>query len=515
MILGDPGLGKTVLTESLGAQPNMTYCPAGKFVRAANPHGLIGAGERIVVDGLDEIASARPGAGVDEVLRQLSAMGNPPFILSCREADWRGASDRTQIRQDYRAEPVLLHLQPFNFQDAQAFLLNAFPGVDPAPVLDHLLSRGLDGLYENPLTLRLLGEVAQEQGPLPDSRAELLERSCHVMLSEENPLHQVAPHAHVRPEDLLLAAGAICAVQLLCDRIGVFAGPPAHAPEGWVNVGEVVALPFGGAARDALRTRLFRAEGEHRFTHVHRVVAEYLGAAWLARCVGEGRSERRMFSLFRPGDGVPTSLRGLHAWIGHFNGVLAYRCIAADPYAVLRYGDAETMGLEQARALLAALKELSQVDPYFASEEWGRHRASGLMRPELRDDIHAIVTAPDRNLHLSVLVLNAMVGTDLARQLVPVLDSIMFDPEQVLEERSCAAEALRASGSIDAADAAPTPAARLGRREVSSARMRIPHRGQSEHGVECDQYRDRSGAFADYRERHTRIGWNGRHGYPR
>ena len=70
------------------------------------------------------------------------------------------------------------------------------------------------------------------------------------------------------------------------------------------------------------------------------------------------------------------------------------------------------------------------------------------MHLALRDDILDIVTAPYRNRHLSVLVLNAMVGTDLATELAPVLESITFDPTRGLDERSCAAESLRASGSI-------------------------------------------------------------------
>ena len=121
---------------------------------------------------------------------------------------------------------------------------------------------------------------------------------------------------------------------------------------------------------------------------------------------------------------------------------------------MLRYGDAETIGVEQARALLAALKGLAQADPFFTSEDWGWHRAAGLTRPELRDDIHAIITAPDRNLHLSVLVLNAMVGTELGIELAPMVHSIMFDSDRVLDERLCAVDALPDSGSIDDTDAA-------------------------------------------------------------
>ena len=91
VILGDPGIGKSVLTQTLGAQPGMRYCCAGTFYRAERPEALIAQGERIIVDGLDEIASSTPGGSVDSVLRQLSRMGSPPFVLSCREADWRGA----------------------------------------------------------------------------------------------------------------------------------------------------------------------------------------------------------------------------------------------------------------------------------------------------------------------------------------------------------------------------------------------------------------------------------------
>ena len=319
VILGDPGIGKSFLAESLGDQPGMKYCHAGSFRRNRRPEALVAHGERIVVDGLDEIASSTPGGAVDAILTQLSRMGNPPFILTCREADWRGAADRIQIEDDYQTTPLLLHLQPFSRDDARAFLLDRFPGLDAIEILDQLAGRGLDGFYQNPLTLRLLGEVVQETGMLPERRAELLERACAVMLREENSRYHDRPHAHRTDEELLLAAGAICAVQVLCARSGVYAGRYADTPDDCVSVADIAPLPFGEAADDARRTRLFQAEGELQFTHIHRVVAEYLGAKWLARCFESGRSERRIFSLFRSGDGVPTSLRGLHAWMAHFN----------------------------------------------------------------------------------------------------------------------------------------------------------------------------------------------------
>lgn len=446
VILGDPGMGKTELTRELGLQPGMTYVRAGKFARSANPRSLIAGSDRVIVDGLDEIASAAPGSAVEAVLTQLSAIGHPSFVLSCREADWLGAADRARIEEDYGVAAVLLHLRPFTREDAHAFLSGKIPGIDADGLLDSLEQRGLEGLYGNPLTLGMLGEVATVTGALPETRARLFEAACYVMLTEFSDPHDADPHAHLGQDELLLAAGAICAAQVLCGVGGVHTGSRRNAPEDCLRLVDIATLPFGEYASLAVKTRLFRAEGENRFTHVHRVVAEYLGAYWLVRCFENGVSEKRVFALLRQGEGVPTSLRGLHAWMAHFSESLSRRSINADPYAVLRYGDAETLSLNQARALLAALKKLSGEDPYFWSEDWGRHPARGLMRPELRDDILGIIQPRGSHTQLSVFLLESMTGSDVVHELAPNLEAIVFDPDR------CFAERLHASGALHSAE---------------------------------------------------------------
>ena len=446
VILGDPGLGKTELAEALGSQPGLVWVRAGKFVRTADPAASVAEGERIVIDGLDEIASPEPGSAVASVLVRLSAMGKPPFILTCREADWLGAADRIKIEDDYSTAPMVLRLQPFTHDDAREFLLHVFPGVHVDALLDHLEARGLEVLIGNPLTLRMLGEVAAKDSRLPETRSELFDRACRVMLEERNPRHDTASHVLKTEDELLLAAGAICAALLLCDRLGTYAGPTRKTPEGCLNVAELKGLRHGKAAEDARRTRLFRAEGENRFVPVHRVIAEYLGAKWLANCFEEGVSERRIFGLLQAGEGVPTSLRGLHAWIAHFSEALSFRCIAADPYAIVRYGDAETLGPGQARALLCALKRLSDSDPYFRSGDWDRHPASSLMRIELREDVRTILDDAGRHRQLSILLLEAMAGTELAHALAPTLRAILYDRNRLYDERHCALLAWRDAG---------------------------------------------------------------------
>ena len=105
----------------------------------------------------------------------------------------------------------------------------------------------------------------------------------------------------------------------------------------------------------------------------------------------------------------------------------------------------KSFGLEQARALLAALKKLSEEDPYFRSEDWGRHPASGLMRTELKDDILAIIGTPRSHTHLTILLIDAMAGTALAEELAPTLDTILFDQDRYLQRavRRCRCDAHR------------------------------------------------------------------------
>ncbi len=169
------------------------------------PHSLLVDCERIIVDGLDKISSAVPGSAVDSDLEKLSALGKPSFILSCREVDWMGAADRIKIEDDCGACPVLLRLRPFSREDAVIFLSSELPDVDAEVVLDDLTGRGIKAFYENPLTLRLLGEVVQAEGQLPETRARLFDRACRVMLEEQNPRHHIFSHVQKSEEELLLA----------------------------------------------------------------------------------------------------------------------------------------------------------------------------------------------------------------------------------------------------------------------------------------------------------------------
>lgn len=447
VILGDPGLGKTELTKKIALALDSNRIPGGTFYRTSNVERLIKPGtSRVIVDGLDEIASSSGVVAVDEVLRKLSQLGNPNFIISCRSADWQGSTDRYKIRSDYGSDPVTLLLQPFSRNEASTFLSGYGAALDAEQILSHLSSRDLDELYGNPLTLNLIGALAQEGRGLPNSRAELFGKACELLTTEVNEAHLKDENAQANREKLLLSAGTLFAHLILSGSTGIADMPPGSAPQGYVPISEFSDIADAPLAAASIRTQLFQSAGENLFVPFHRVIAEFLGARWLSHSSSEKNlSRRRVFQGLTFAGGVPTSFRGLHAWLAYFNPAVADECIKNDPYGVLRYGEPDQFPDSRAKLLLHSLAALVKDDPYFRSEDWGARSITGLARPKLKSEIVSLIKNKNNHYHLSSLILQALPGSSLAHTIAPQLVSITKNDRAAYVERINAAQALIAS----------------------------------------------------------------------
>ncbi|MCP6423375.1 hypothetical protein NL463_29115, partial [Klebsiella pneumoniae] len=82
--------------------------------------------------------------------------------------------------------------------------------------------------------------------------------------------------------------------------------------------------------------------------YCHRRIGEYLGARWLAKQCSTVLKRKRLLALFHSHDIVPSSLRGLHAWLATHHGDLAADVIGKDPMGVIEYGDADSLDRAQA-----------------------------------------------------------------------------------------------------------------------------------------------------------------------
>jgi hypothetical protein len=477
VLLGDPGMGKTELMGKLAVQLGTERISAGAFVRNAKPEKL--PRPPFVIDGLDELAASTGASAVDEVLKKLSALDTPQFVLSCRAMDWQGSADRQKILEDYGTAPITLQLEPLSRDDAKAILAN-WKGIDPEGLLKALEAQGLSDFYKNPLTLNLTAEIAATGEGLPSGRADLLTRASEILCFEDNEQHAQTPAAKASTAAMLDSAGAAFAHILLTGSVGVADRTPRDTPDGFLCQSDLQGLPNAPLVNEALRTRLFQSSGEKLFTPYHRVIAEFLAARWLGNRFNAGLSGRRIEQLLTYSKGIPTSLRGLHAWYGYFAPRVKQRCIQLDPYGMLRYGDPDKLSVPDAKYLLTQLAALAEEDPYFRSEDWSRQAVASIVRPELRGEILTLLKSPDRPVHLSTVILESLPGTALADEIAPELEALVLDTSAPYVERSNAVDVLvEGKAKIDW----PRVIATLNRGAVSDNR-RLAIETMGEAGVE-------------------------------
>jgi len=442
ILLGEPGMGKSELMRELGRRFEVEIVTAIRFLNAKNPVKLVPAEKPLLIDGLDEAMSRREGDAVDEILAQLEEAGSPSFILSCRSREWQ-ARGMANLSRLYGEEPHILTLEPFDRGEALAFLLARNSSVNADDVLDHLTSHSLEDLYRNPLTLGLMGRVAESDVQLPATRAALFERVCSLIWPEHDPDRQNEGLAQLAQDEALASAGVIAAGLLLGGAEAATAAGAAQVQHGDIRLADLEGLPSGKASRAIFSSKLFCSVGPWRAKPIHRVIAEFLGARWLASQAATPRGQRRLLAQLHGSGGVPASLRGLHAWLAYHSSAMAERVIRQDPYGVLRYGESNSLSPHLADCLFEALCRLADEDPYFRAVDLDRKTAAGLMIPALKHKIEANIASATSNAQLRSLLIEGLRGTQLAAELADTLELIVLAPKRFYRERHDAAAALR------------------------------------------------------------------------
>ncbi|MDP9412507.1 MAG: ATP-binding protein [Pseudomonadota bacterium] len=441
VVLGEPGMGKSELLRELGRRLDIEPVSAIRFLLSKKPERFVTPGKPLLIDGLDEAMARRERDSVDAVLAQLEDAGSPDFVLSCRSREWQ-ARGESNLRQLYGADPKLFSLEPLHCDEAAEFLASRHPGADVTHVLSHLDAHGLSDLYRNPLTLGLMGRVAETDTALPASRGALFQRVCTLIWSEHNLERQDLGLAQLTEADALSSVGAVCAALLLGGAEAVSIAGAAELHERDLRIADIALLPGAGAAPTVFSSKLFQSFGSSRIKPIHRVIAEYLGARWLARQVDSPRKQRRLLAQLQGSGGVPASLRGLHAWLAYHGPALAEHVIAADPYGVLRYGEPNALSLRQAEILFHSLEALARDNPWFRSNDWDSRTAAGLMVPGLKPRIDAVIGSAESNAHLRSLLIEGLNGSPLAGELADSLEAVVISPVRFYREREDAAEAL-------------------------------------------------------------------------
>ena len=359
VLLGEAGSGKTTaFVGESGDGAGYCYVTARHFIRRDPGSHPEWKRKTLFIDGLDEqrAGGGDPREPLDEILRRIERLGQPRFRISCREESWLGRSDLRELSSLASAGEVhLLRLDPLSRDGAREMLVSLIIE-EPDDFLWNASDRGLDAFLQNPLLVGMLARAVDPGSaePWPNTQLDTFERACRELVQDLNEEYQDAwDGAPCSGEELVAAAGRLCAIILLSDKLGWSRRGPwddDHPP-----------LSDAGAHQDLLRfaldTKLFVGSAETGRRPRHRRIAEFLAARYLDKVIRGGLPATRAIALMAGGDGlVAPDLQGSSAWLAAMNADARDLLIDTDPIGVAFGGDAGCLDSQEAERLLTRLE---------------------------------------------------------------------------------------------------------------------------------------------------------------
>lgn len=430
VLLGEPGAGKSEAFKMEADATNGKRLRVDEFINADPETDW--QGKTLFLDGLDEIrASGGSDSTLQQLCRQLKRLGNPPFRIACRAADWYGSTDRADIE---RASPdgqlVVLLLEPLSDEDVRTILRENHGIPDPLKFVAETKKRGIAGLLDNPQTLGLLAQAVRGD-QWPRTRNKTYRLACEKLAEESNKRHRNKNRSQSRDvKKVLAAAGQVSAILLFSNKTGI-ALDPGRVSERFPTLADC-APPDSEAASQAVGSKLFRPDGEERVVPSHRSIAEYLAALWLARQINEeGLPLQRVLNLLLGQDGgVVAGLRGLFGWLALHCHTARPRLIEADPLTIVVYGDVKPMPVTDKRLILDGLRREAK---RFSAFRWDAQAANpfgALADPGLHEDFQNILQSPERDdasQSHAHCVLDILAHGDVQHKLAPTALAIVRD----------------------------------------------------------------------------------------
>ncbi|MEO7860617.1 MAG: hypothetical protein ABIU05_09250, partial [Nitrospirales bacterium] len=191
------------------------------------------------------------------------------------------------------------------------------------------------------------------------------------------------------------------------------------------------AFPFIGELRgdqealsSAVRRRVFRGDGQGRVIPIHRTVAEYLSAHFLAQRLQAGYPLKRVLAILTGYDGgTLAELRGIFAWLACLYEQESATLISRDPLGLVLYGDASKLSTSGKGMVIDCLRDLAIKNPGFRAENWSAEPFGAMASPDMVSVFKKVLNDESETPHLLGCILDAIMhgpplpdlGEDLIR----------------------------------------------------------------------------------------------------
>jgi hypothetical protein len=420
VLLGDPGAGKTTLFEQEATDNVGIYLSARDFLAFNRTEWQ---GKTLFIDGLDETRAGKEDVRtpLDAIRGKLDQLGLPRFRLSCREADWLGGNDQTALNACAPSGKVIvLHLNELTDNDIRTILENDDRVEDVESFMQKAKQFSLEGLLHNPQTLDMLIAAVQENN-WPKTKLETYQLACQKMAVEHSDEHKASRKKQSNNiEPLLNAAGFLYATQLLANASAF--NESDDASEGQVCL-NTIKIPDDLPCTQALKSRLFTKQ----YAPVHRSVAEFLGARFLAKKISAGLPLSRVLALMTGFDGgVVSALRGLMSWLCAHSLDARNYLIEIDPLGVVLYGDVQLFSTQTKQQLLSALRHEAKRNGYLRYDYWASYPFAALTTKDMASKLLELLNSPSREKHDQQILNCVLVGLYRSSEPIPELKEALI-----------------------------------------------------------------------------------------
>ena len=420
VLLGDPGAGKTTLFEQEAKDSNGHYISARDFLTFNRADEW--QGKTLFIDGLDETRAGKDDARtpLDAIRGKLDQLGRPRFRISCREADWLGGNDQTALNACAPDGKVMvLHLNALTDDDIKIILEKDIRVDNGEGFMQKARQFTLGGLLHNPQTLDML--IAAVQGnKWPNSKLETYELACRKMAVEHSDEHKASSKKQsITVEQLLDAAGFLYATLLLANASAFNESENTSEDQVCLNT---IKIPDDLPCTQALKSRLFKCTDGKIYTPVHRSIAEFLGARFLAKKITEGLPLSRVLALMTGFDGgVVAALRGLMSWLGAHSLDARNHLISIDPLGMVLYGDVQLFSTQTKKQLLSALRHEAENNGYLHYDYLASYPFAALTTKDMVDQLLDLLTSASREEHDQQVLNCIVVGLHRSSERIPEL----------------------------------------------------------------------------------------------